>query len=607
MSNAGIVLSKEVIERTIKENNYIPDNANNHITTEEFQEMYGLETLKSYEEGRELLYFLFGIRKHNENSLTYSLENNSRITTFFGVATPGYNTTKILNYTKGSWKNYQRVIDENEAITIAYSVRNALVNVLENISENSDATEVRSMLETQQLKTKQNWLKKYLTVLYPEKFMPMLNSDWTSRIFIPLGLTPSGDWFDNAKAFSKKAKDFGVDSVALYHIVYKCATEQIKCELTELGIDTSRLGAVDNLLVNTKGSFDGIKKHIESEDLQTRFEEYLSNRYNWDSKTKTTTGTVDASNNATAYISKYTQRILNAKNTIFRGAPGTGKSYLAKEIAAFIVSGGATGNFDNLFPEQKKQVEFVQFHPSYDYSDFVEGLRPIKSKKGVDFKLEPGTFKNFVNTAKENLGKPFVFIIDEINRGEISKIFGELFYSVEPSKRGTAGEISTQYANMHPDEPKFYIPENVYIIGTMNDIDRSVDTFDFAMRRRFTFIEITAEESQRMLDGIVEEQLKEEVKVRMNSLNAAISKDEYGLNPNYYIGAAYFIDIKDESDFESLWTDKLKPLLQEYVVGLYNAAAAMADFENAYFSKTAGTAILQNDDQGVGDENDQAD
>ncbi|WP_153047908.1 AAA family ATPase, partial [Streptococcus suis] len=92
--------------------------------------------------------------------------------------------------------------------------------------------------------------------------------------------------------------------------------------------------------------------------------------------------------------------------------------------------------------------------------------------------------------------KPYVFIIDEINRGEMSKIFGELFFSLDPSYRGPKGAVFTQYANLHknPTE-KFYIPENVYIIGTMNDIDRSVDTFDFAMRRRFTFIEITAEQS----------------------------------------------------------------------------------------------------------------
>lgn len=604
MSNANIVLSKEVLERTIIENDYIPANAKDHITTEEFREKYGLKVLKSYEKGRELLEFLFGRRKQNENSLAYSLENNNRITSFFGEAKPGFNTTKILNNTKGSWQNYKRVIDENEAIEIANSIRNALVNTLENISEDTDATEIRDKLNSYELNTNQNWLKKYFTILYPEKFMPMLNEDWISRIFIPLGLIPTGDWFDDAKIFSEESKKYGIDSVTFYHVVFKCATEQIKSELTELSIDANQLAAPENLLVNTKGSFDSIKKYISSEDLQTRFEDYLSSRYNWGSKPIATTDTVDASNNKAIYLNGYTQRVLNAKNTIFRGAPGTGKSFLAKEIAADIVSGGKTKDYDTLPPEQKKQVEFVQFHPSYDYSDFVEGLRPIKSDKGIDFELKNGIFKNFVNAAKDSLNKPYVFIIDEINRGEISKIFGELFYSVEPSKRGRTGEISTQYANMHPDEPKFYIPENLYIIGTMNDIDRSVDTFDFAMRRRFTFIEITAEESQKMLDGIAGE-LKEEAIARMNCLNKAISNDDFGLNQNYHIGAAYFMGVKGKEDFDLLWSDKLKPLLQEYVVGMYNQSEAMADFEDAYFSKTADTDFSQNVEQGASDETSQ--
>ena len=129
MSTASIVLSKEVLEKTIKENNYIPDNAKDHMTTEEFRKMYGLESLKTYEKGRELLYFLFGNRTHNENSLTYSLEFNRRITSYYGEAKPGNAQNKVVNYSKGSWNNYSQPIDENKAIEIANSVRNALVMV----------------------------------------------------------------------------------------------------------------------------------------------------------------------------------------------------------------------------------------------------------------------------------------------------------------------------------------------------------------------------------------------------------------------------------------------------------------------------------------------
>ena len=182
-----------------------------------------------------------------------------------------------------------------------------------------------------------------------------------------------------------------------------------------------------------------------------------------------------------------------------------------------------------------------------------------------------------VQIKKEPLRK-YVFIIDEINRGEVSKIFGELFFSIDPGYRGKAGEVSTQYQNLHDDpNDKFYIPENVYIIGTMNDIDRSVDTFDFAMRRRFRFIEIKPESCVKMLDGL---SLKDDAINRMKSLNKAIVETE-GLNENYQIGPSYFLKLK-EIDFEDLWADYLKPLLEEYIRGLSDESEIMDRFEKAY-------------------------
>ncbi|MFR6065061.1 MAG: McrB family protein [Eubacterium sp.] len=409
------------------------------------------------------------------------------------------------------------------------------------------------------------------------------------------------------------------------------------------------------------------------------------------------------------YLNPYSEKLIESKNIIFRGAPGTGKTYLARQIAADIVSNGYFDDYTMLTPEQKKQIEFVQFHPSYDYSDFVEGLRPkINDDGSMGFELQDGIFKRFVDRARKNYEnslkskeviekemsveeaiadffsniefgvecfetitgnkfyitnvsdshiyikipdnetvdtlslslsnirvmlesgegfekikditnffnkvyatqaysyefvlykkilesmkdakkvtvkqeelKKFVFIIDEINRGEISKILGELFFSVDPSYRGHAGEVSTQYSNLHsnPDE-KFFIPENVYIIGTMNDIDRSVDSFDFAMRRRFRFIEIKADEMLEMIDSLEDEELKAQAMQRMASLNReiAIVPD---LNENYQIGGSYFLKLKTMS-FDQLWTDCLKPLLQEYIQGMYDQNEIMKRFEKAY-------------------------
>lgn len=401
--------------------------------------------------------------------------------------------------------------------------------------------------------------------------------------------------------------------------------------------------------------------------------------------------------------------LIESKNLIFRGAPGTGKSYLAREIAADIISNGYFDDYKLLTDEQKKQVEFVQFHPSYDYSDFVEGLRPKVNDDGtMSFELQDGIFKKFVARARKNyedsqksketiekevsvqesmmdffsgieLGvdtfktingnefsitsvddkhvnlsipgnatvnklslnldeirrmlesdvkfskikditaffgktfatqgysydfaiykaiktkkgaaakakakqeelKKYIFIIDEINRGEISKIFGELFFAIDPGYRGKAGEISTQYANLHTDpDEKFYIPENVYIIGTMNDIDRSVDSFDFAMRRRFRFVELKADERLEMLASLEDDELEAEAIKRMTAINKAIVSVP-DLNENYQIGAAYFLKLK-KLTFDQLWTDYLQPLLHEYVQGMYDEESIMSGFAKAY-------------------------
>ncbi|MCR5126351.1 MAG: AAA family ATPase [Treponema sp.] len=404
-------------------------------------------------------------------------------------------------------------------------------------------------------------------------------------------------------------------------------------------------------------------------------------------------------------------------NLILHGAPGTGKTHLAREIAA----------------EMGAEVGFVQFHPSYDYTDFVEGLRPVNDGNGgqIGFERKDGVFKKFCERALKNLEdskksaeeiekeksidekiesfissaiddrkefktvtgnkfyitdsndkniyisipanekvkelvlqrnelvallnsgekievgndirnyfnrkwrtqqdsytivlfkeivnrknalpmvktpemvelKPFLFIIDEINRGEMSKIFGELFFAIEPGYRGAekCKDLRTQYANLQTipnpfdtalgikdsdDFGHFFIPENVYIIGTMNDIDRNVESMDFAFRRRFTFKEIKAKDTQEQILSGLDDSIREEAILRMDSLNDAISKIE-GLSSAYHIGGAYFLKLKDltgtnDEKFAQLWEYHLEGLLREYLRGMEDAELKLADLKKAY-------------------------
>lgn len=435
----------------------------------------------------------------------------------------------------------------------------------------------------------------------------------------------------------------------------------------------------------------------------------------------------------TEITEKYVDLLTKNHNLILTGAPGTGKTYLAKEIAQQLIFGEVKKEMTD---EEKKQFNeqcgFVQFHPSYDYTDFVEGLRPKQDdSETVGFERKDGVFKTFCANAlenildsqkseetlqKENLArelledflqnaidsdenfetqgtknnfhiieskaktitidipknekariislpksdlitlleneadikgsrdlqtyfnrkyrtqqdsytfvlyeklrginandktknvslvekKNYVFIIDEINRGEISKIFGELFFSIDPGYRGEKGMVQTQYQNMVEGgdafKKGFYVPENVYIIGTMNDIDRSVESMDFAFRRRFAFMEVTAKDSQKMLDsedawkdkdGNFNKPMQEtidKIKNRMDNLNAAIESIE-GLSSAYHIGASYFMKLKNYRNddgsyaFDKLWEYHLEGLLYEYLRGTTGLSHKMKGLATAY-------------------------
>ncbi|NLS78581.1 MAG: AAA domain-containing protein [Chloroflexi bacterium] len=230
------------------------------------------------------------------------------------------------------------------------------------------------------------------------------------------------------------------------------------------------------------------------------------------------------------------------KQMVFYGPPGTGKTWVGQELAHYF-TGSETG-----------RVEIVQFHPSYSYEEFIEGIRPEAQKQGPPlFPVKPGVFRSFCEQARANPGSRYVMIIDEINRGNIAKIFGELMFLLEYRGKSVRLAYSGEL---------FSIPENVYIIGTMNTADRSIALVDFALRRRFHFFRFDADSEilKRWIDrNSVSEPLASSILSFFDQVNNQIE------DRDYKIGFSYFMrpGLKEE-DLKRIWVYNIEPYLDEY-------------------------------------------
>ena len=488
-----------------------------------FKSLYSKEVISSLN-GIDLLKRLFAPKDVDENSLIYNLEHNSYYGEFGGIGGgsqfkyPLYYYSKKQKWCSGSSLKNQVEYTEDEAIERAEEIRNKLV-ALFNLVESTDLTHIENFAIVQNLMNSDSlyrkiWVFKYLHMLYPEVFSTFYSWNWLSKVVKFLQL-PEGSLLIMNSEISSFAKELRIPNVFLAQIIYELLPSVEEDELDET---------------------DEESEEEESEEVMIELPERNPRTYK--------------------------QFPLNL---ILYGAPGTGKTYSTMELACSIFDRG-TASIDDIcegnthsnreevmehYNDLVKQgfITFTTFHQSYGYEDFIQGLRPDDKSDTLKFVPVDGVFKKIVNKAIKDQTNNYVIIIDEINRANISKVLGELITLLETDKRwGEINQLSTKLPSGQP----FAVPNNLYVIGTMNSADKSISLIDAALRRRFEFVEVSVN-----YKTIANSTARSVLKKINEKLESQLDSSDL------LVGHAYFIG-KDENSICAVLNHNVIPLLYEY-------------------------------------------
>ena len=494
------------------------------IQYDDFQSKFAPEVLSTLS-GEDLLRKMFYSEETNKENLCYCLEFHAKNRELFGSVAGGsaYKFNLFYQKKKSSWVTGSsakpKMLTLDEAIVLGTEIRDAIVEGAKIIAANQDLTDAEGYNNLyNQLFAKMGryinllWVQKYYHMIFPDKFPVFYNEAWQRHVLTKLDIEPYDSGFVRMGQISLFVNECDVENVIFAQIIYKYFN------MAEDSDNTS----------NDSDNADAVDETSDTE-LST-----LSPR----GKDKAM-----------------------PLNFILYGAPGTGKTYATAEYAIAIIenrkvdlSQKTSDERSALMGKYKAAIKeglitFTTFHQSYGYEDFIQGMRPDTKNGGFNFVPVDGVFKKIADEAIKHGDKDYVIIIDEINRANISKVFGELITLIEEDKRW--GEINALSVTL-PSGQVFAVPNNLFIVGTMNSADKSISLIDAALRRRFDFIEVVP--NSKIVENTV-------LKTVLERLNEELFKELD--STDLLVGHAYFMG-KDENDLCDIMNHSIIPLLYEY-------------------------------------------